>query len=176
VHLVVTSPPYWTLKEYPRVKGQLGRVEDYETFLRELDRVWTECERVLVPGGRICCVVGNVRVPRRKLGRHLVAPLPADVGNVVTYAINFGALIQRHMQTRRRHPTPGVEFNVNKRREKHRLFCYFERADCPGPCDSRNCLNSSKSACRSPVDNVFCPDHLVFSTNRSKDNLNSADD
>jgi DNA modification methylase len=117
VHLVVTSPPYWTLKEYPRVKGQLGRVEDYETFLRELDRVWTECERVLVPGGRICCVVGNVRVPRRKLGRHLVAPLPADVGNVVTYAINFGALIQRHMQTRRRHPTPGVEFNVNKRRE-----------------------------------------------------------
>jgi site-specific DNA-methyltransferase (adenine-specific) len=79
VHLVVTSPPYWTLKEYPRVKGQLGRVEDYERFLRELDRVWAECERVLVPGGRICCVVGDVCVPRRKLGRHLVMPLHADI-------------------------------------------------------------------------------------------------
>ena len=65
VHLVVTSPPYWTLKEYPRAKGQLGRVEDYETFLVELDRVWAECKRVLVPGGRICCVVGDVCVPRR---------------------------------------------------------------------------------------------------------------
>jgi site-specific DNA-methyltransferase (adenine-specific) len=79
VHLVVTSPPYWTLKEYPRAKGQLGRVEDYETFLRELDRVWTECERVLVPGGRVCCVVGDGCVPRRKLGRHLVMPLHADI-------------------------------------------------------------------------------------------------
>jgi DNA modification methylase len=79
VHLVVTSPPYWTLKEYPRAKGQLGRVENYETFLRELDRVWTECKRVLVPGGRICCVVGDVCVPRRKLGRHLVMPLHADI-------------------------------------------------------------------------------------------------
>jgi site-specific DNA-methyltransferase (adenine-specific) len=65
VHLVVTSPPYWTLKEYPRAKGQLGRVEDYERFLVELDRVWAECKRVLVPGGRICCVVGDVCVPRR---------------------------------------------------------------------------------------------------------------
>src|ERR1700731_982338 len=36
VHLVVTSPPYWTLKEYPGAKGQLGAVEDYETFLAEL--------------------------------------------------------------------------------------------------------------------------------------------
>ena len=78
VHLVVTSPPYWTLKEYPRAKGQLGRVEDYETFLVELDRVWAECKRVLVPGGRICCVVG-VCVPRHKLGRHLVMPLHADI-------------------------------------------------------------------------------------------------
>jgi site-specific DNA-methyltransferase (adenine-specific) len=79
VHLVVTSPPYWTLKEYPRAKGQLGRVEDYETFLVELDPVWAECKRVLVPGGRICCVVGDVCVPRRKLGRHLVMPLHADI-------------------------------------------------------------------------------------------------
>lgn len=79
VHLVVTSPPYWTLKEYPGATGQLGAVEDYENFLDQLDKVWRECNRVLVPGGRICCVVGDVCIPRRKLGRHLVMPLHADI-------------------------------------------------------------------------------------------------
>jgi DNA modification methylase len=79
VHLVVTSPPYWTLKEYVNGEGQLGGVKNYEEFLDELDKVWAECERVLVPGGRICCVVGDVCLPRRLLGRHLVMPLHADI-------------------------------------------------------------------------------------------------
>src|SRR6266404_5278134 len=48
VHLVVTSPPYWTLKQYEPNKSQLGAVADYELFLAELDRVWAECARVLV--------------------------------------------------------------------------------------------------------------------------------
>src|ERR1700682_4570011 len=47
VHLVVTSPPYWTLKEYNHVNGQMGDIEQYELFLNELDKVWAECERVL---------------------------------------------------------------------------------------------------------------------------------
>jgi modification methylase len=79
VHLIVTSPPYWTLKDYPGAKGQLGAMGDYDAFLEELDKVWVECKRVLVPGGRICCVVGDVCIPRRKLGRHLVMPLHADI-------------------------------------------------------------------------------------------------
>src|SRR5438270_2260524 len=55
VHLVVTSPPYWTLKEYaPGNSNQLGHFDDYEHFLSQLDRVWRECNRVLVGGGRIC--------------------------------------------------------------------------------------------------------------------------
>jgi site-specific DNA-methyltransferase (adenine-specific) len=60
VHLIVTSPPYWTLKEYAGSNGQLGAIADYELFLDELDKVWAECARVLVPGGRICCVVWPV--------------------------------------------------------------------------------------------------------------------
>src|SRR6516162_6014339 len=40
VHLVVTSPPYWTLKDYEHTDGQLGDIQDYELFLRELDKVW----------------------------------------------------------------------------------------------------------------------------------------
>src|SRR6058998_3179296 len=56
VHLVLTSPPYWTLKEYRQSRGQLGHVSDYETFLSELDKVWEYCFRALVPGGRLICV------------------------------------------------------------------------------------------------------------------------
>lgn len=79
VHLVVTSPPYWTLKEYAGSRGQLGDIEDYELFLDELDKAWKECARVLVPGGRICCVVGDVCVPRKRHGKHFVVPLHADI-------------------------------------------------------------------------------------------------
>jgi site-specific DNA-methyltransferase (adenine-specific) len=79
VHLVVTSPPYWTLKQYESNTRQLGEIESYEFFLDELDKVWGECARVLVPGGRICCVVGDVCVPRKRAGRHYVMPLHADI-------------------------------------------------------------------------------------------------
>jgi site-specific DNA-methyltransferase (adenine-specific) len=79
VHLVVTSPPYWTLKDYNDHPGQLGHVEDYEQFLDELDKVWRHAYRVLVPGGRVVCVVGDVCLSRREFGRHLVMPLHADI-------------------------------------------------------------------------------------------------
>jgi modification methylase len=81
VHLVVTSPPYFNLKPYASEAGgaQLGRMEDYEAFLDELDKVWRECERVLVPGGRVCCVIGDILIPRRADGRHRVLPLPSDI-------------------------------------------------------------------------------------------------
>ena len=80
VHLVVTSPPYWTLKEYNRSPGQMGYIEDYEAFLLELDRVWQHCFRALVPGGRLVCVVGDVCLSRRKNGgEHIVMPLHASI-------------------------------------------------------------------------------------------------
>jgi DNA modification methylase len=80
VHLVVTSPPYWTLKEYRDSHGQLGHVADYEQFLRELDKVWRQCFRALVKGGRLICVVGDVCLSRRKNdGRHTVVPLHASI-------------------------------------------------------------------------------------------------
>jgi DNA modification methylase len=80
VHLVVTSPPYWTLKEYRDSEGQLGHVSDYERFLSELDRVWQRCFQALVPGGRLIVVVGDVCLSRRKNnGRHTVVPLHASI-------------------------------------------------------------------------------------------------
>jgi site-specific DNA-methyltransferase (adenine-specific) len=78
-HLVVTSPPYWNLKRYNENPGQLGHIQEYESFLSELEKVWRHIYRVLVPGGRLVCVVGDVCVSRRRFGRHLVFPLHADI-------------------------------------------------------------------------------------------------
>lgn len=80
IHLSVTSPPYWTLKKYNDHPDQLGDWADYEGFLDELDRVWTQVFRALVPGGRLVVVVGDVCLSRRKnKGRHQVVPLHADI-------------------------------------------------------------------------------------------------
>ncbi len=51
IHLVVTSPPYWTLKRYPENRNQLGHVDDYESFHDELDKVWAHCFRAACTWG-----------------------------------------------------------------------------------------------------------------------------
>ncbi len=81
VHLVVTSPPYWTLKRYPGTarEGQLGAVADYDEFQRELAKIWRRCYELLHPGGRLCVVVGDVCLSRRAAGRHNVVPLHVDI-------------------------------------------------------------------------------------------------
>lgn len=80
VHLVLTSPPYWTLKEYRDSDGQMGHIPEYEIFLTELDKVWQKCFDALAPGGRLICVVGDVCLSRRKnKGRHTVVPLHASI-------------------------------------------------------------------------------------------------
>src|SRR3990172_1680505 len=93
IHLVVTSPPYWNLKRYNENPDQLGHIQDYESFLVELEKVWRHIYRVLVPGGRLVCVVGDVCVARRDFGRHLVFPLHADIC-VICRRIGFDNLNQ----------------------------------------------------------------------------------
>lgn len=54
VHLIITSPPYWTLKDYD-VDGQIGKgSSSYDYYLGELNKVWKECVRVLIPDEKIC--------------------------------------------------------------------------------------------------------------------------
>lgn len=79
VHLVVTSPPYWNLKRYNDSPAQMGHINEYDAFLSELSKVWKEVHRILVPGGRLVCVVGDVCLSRKENGRHLVMPLHADI-------------------------------------------------------------------------------------------------
>lgn len=91
VHLVITSPPYWNLKKYNDNPSQLGHIDDYELFLGELQKVWEHVFRILVPGGRLVCVVGDVCVSRRRFGRHLVFPLHSDI-SVICRKIGFDNL------------------------------------------------------------------------------------
>ncbi len=79
VHLVVTSPPYFDLKKYPEREAQLGGMHDYERFVKELGQVWTECYRLLVNGGRLIVVVGDVCRSRKAFGAHKVIPLHAAI-------------------------------------------------------------------------------------------------
>jgi modification methylase len=82
-HLVLTSPPYWTLKKYENVVGQLGHVLEYDDFLAQLAQVWKRSFDLLVPGGRLICVVGDVCLSRRQNdGRHTVVPLHASIQEI----------------------------------------------------------------------------------------------
>lgn len=91
IHLVITSPPYWNLKKYNDIPSQLGHIDDYEQFLNETRKVWEHVFRILVPGGRLVCVVGDVCVSRKKFGRHLVFPLHSDI-SVICRRIGFDNL------------------------------------------------------------------------------------
>ena len=79
VHLVITSPPYWNLKRYNEHPEQFGHISDYEDFLTQIEEVWREVYRILTPGGRLVCVVGDVCLSRKENGRHVVVPLHADI-------------------------------------------------------------------------------------------------
>jgi modification methylase len=80
VHLVITSPPYWTLKRYNEGEDQLGHVVEYDEFIAGLDKIWRHCYDALVPGGRLVINVGDVCLSRRKNnGRHTVVPLHATI-------------------------------------------------------------------------------------------------
>ena len=79
-HLILTSPPYWTLKKYDEAIGQLGHVNELRRFSGGIGLVWQRCFDLLVPGGRLICVVGDVCLSRRQNdGRHTVVPLHASI-------------------------------------------------------------------------------------------------
>ena len=79
VHLVVTSPPYFDLVKYPASTEQLGNLSKYPAFLAEIRKVWRRSFALLVPGGRLCVVVGDVCVSRKRGGRHYLLPLHSDI-------------------------------------------------------------------------------------------------
>jgi site-specific DNA-methyltransferase (adenine-specific) len=78
VHLVVTSPPYWCIKDYEHA-GQIGRNQSYEDYLSDLRQVLLECHRVLHPGCRAAVNIGDQYLRATEHGRYRVQPIPADI-------------------------------------------------------------------------------------------------
>ena len=78
VHLVITSPPYWQLKDYGK-GGQIGFNDSYEAYINNLNLVWRECHRVLHKGCRLCVNVGDQFARSVYYGRYKVVPIRTEI-------------------------------------------------------------------------------------------------
>jgi DNA modification methylase len=77
VDLVVTSPPYWHIKDYG-VPGQIGYGQSLHEYLKDLYRTWRECFRVLRDGARLCINIGDQFARATIYGRYKIIPLHAE--------------------------------------------------------------------------------------------------
>lgn len=78
VHLVVTSPPYWQLKDYG-TDDQIGFNDDYETYINHLNLTWQECFRVLHDGCRLCINIGDQFARSTYYGRYKIIPIHTEI-------------------------------------------------------------------------------------------------
>ncbi|MFO8008684.1 MAG: DNA methyltransferase, partial [Candidatus Brocadiia bacterium] len=76
VHLVVTSPPYWCIKDYGH-PGQIGYDQSYEEYIADLRQVIAECHRTLCAGCRAALNIGDQYLRASEHGRYRVQPIPA---------------------------------------------------------------------------------------------------
>lgn len=78
VHLIITSPPYWQLKDYGN-KEQIGFYDTYEEYINNLNLVWKECHRVLHNGCRICINIGDQFARSVYYGRYKIIPIRTEI-------------------------------------------------------------------------------------------------
>lgn len=78
VHLIVTSPPYWQLKDYG-TENQIGFHDNYESYINNLNLVWKECYRILHDGCRLCINIGDQFARSVYYGRYKVIPIRTEI-------------------------------------------------------------------------------------------------
>ncbi len=78
VHLIITSPPYWQLKDYG-TKNQIGFNDSYEDYINNLNLVWNECFRVLHDGCRLCINIGDQFARSVYYGRYKIIPIRTEI-------------------------------------------------------------------------------------------------
>lgn len=78
VHLIITSPPYWQLKDYG-APNQIGFNDNYEDYINNLNLVWKECYRVLEDGCRLCINIGDQFARSVYYGRYKVIPIRTEI-------------------------------------------------------------------------------------------------
>lgn len=78
VHLIITSPPYWQLKDYGDER-QIGFHDSYESYINNLNIVWSECNRVLHDGCKMCINIGDQFARSVYYGRYKVIPIRTEI-------------------------------------------------------------------------------------------------
>lgn len=78
VHLIITSPPYWQLKDYGN-DNQIGFHDSYEDYINNLNMVWSECNRILHDGCRLCINIGDQFARSVYYGRYKVIPIRTEI-------------------------------------------------------------------------------------------------
>ncbi len=78
VHLIITSPPYWQLKDYGN-GSQIGFNDTYEEYINNLNIVWNECRRVLHKGCRLCVNIGDQFARSVYYGRYKIIPIRSEI-------------------------------------------------------------------------------------------------
>lgn len=78
VHLIVTSPPYWQLKDYGS-KEQIGFNDSYESYINNLNLVWKKCHQVLHKGCRLCINIGDQFARSVYYGRYKIIPIRTEI-------------------------------------------------------------------------------------------------
>lgn len=86
IHLIVTSPPYWQLKDYGN-ENQIGYNDTYEEYINNLNLVWSECHRVLHKGCRLCINIGDEFARSVYYGRYKVIPIRTEI---IKFCENYG--------------------------------------------------------------------------------------
>lgn len=86
VHLAITSPPYWQLKDYGTDK-QIGFHDSYENYINNLNLVWKECYRTLHSGCRLCVNIGDQFARAVYYGRYKVIPIREEI---IKFCENIG--------------------------------------------------------------------------------------
>ncbi len=100
VQLIVTSPPYWSIKDYGH-EDQIGATESYEKYLVSLEKVMSQSIRVLQPGCRAAINIGDQYLRASEHGRYRVLPIPADLTVIGrSLGLDFmGSIIWRKIST-----------------------------------------------------------------------------
>lgn len=86
VHLALTSPPYWQLKDYGS-SDQIGFHDSYENYINNLNLVWKECYRTLHNGCRLCVNIGDQFARAVYYGRYKVIPIREEI---IKFCENIG--------------------------------------------------------------------------------------
>jgi site-specific DNA-methyltransferase (cytosine-N4-specific) len=103
VHLIVTSPPYFNIKDYSKdgyqvnkitekKEGQIGDIEDYKQYIKEMLKVWKECERVLKPNGKLVVNVPLMPMLKKDLNTHYnrhIFDINADIEHSILNGTNL---------------------------------------------------------------------------------------